>query len=63
MSRLDPTVNVMCDLCDEEESFRMTALANNCWDERGLEGQIKAAGWEEDGDRHTCPGCIEDREL
>ena len=60
MSRLDPTIRVMCDTCKEDYDFDLTALAGGAWDARTLKAQMQSDGWWFDGgDRHMCPSCLE----
>ena len=44
--RGDPFVVITCDGCEDEEiEAALTPLAGNCFDMRGMEGQLKRAGW------------------
>lgn len=61
--RGDPFVLVICDIdgCGEEYEAPLTPLAGNCFDMRGVDNQLKRAGWSKDGDRDYCAECTEDR--
>lgn len=59
----EPKIFVMCDECEEDFEFSMTALVRHSWDCRNLERNMLRDGWLIEGeDRHICPDCAFDRE-
>ena len=61
----EPQITVVCDGdgCGEEDYFSLTSLAGGGWDGRNLSACLKRAGWAEVGEKHFCPGCVEDGEA
>lgn len=58
--RNEPVLIVTCDgeACGGEEyEASLTALAGRCWDARGVDAELKRAGWTKDGSRDFCPEC------
>lgn len=65
MSKGDPFVVVVCDgeSCGGDEfEAELTPLAGSCFDMRGVDGQLKRAGWSKDGNKDYCADCTEERE-
>lgn len=61
MTELEPKLFFMCNGCEQDFEFDLTALAGGGWDARGVPAQMASDGWEVDGDRHICPDCAHDR--
>lgn len=61
--RSDPTITVTCDKCQDSDTYcDLTATAGHSWDERGVDGQLRRAGWKVDGEIDICPDCSEEDE-
>lgn len=58
----DPVVIVICDGCEDEFEARLTPLAGNCFDMRGVGDQLSREGWTSLDDKDYCSGCSEDDE-
>lgn len=60
----EPKIIVYCDRddCGYTDEFGLTATARG-WDARGLDGEIRSAGWTIISDNeHRCPNCTKDRQ-
>jgi len=58
--RGDPFVVVICDGCEDEEiEATLTPLAGNSFDMRGVDGQLKRAGWSTNDGKDYCSNCVE----
>jgi hypothetical protein len=54
----DPTIQIVCDGCGDEEETGLTPLARHgSYDERGIPGFLKSRHWTIDGDKTFCPDC------
>lgn len=60
--RGEPLIIVTRDNCEDELEVSLTSLAGGGWDERGVDGQLRHAGWIKDGERDLCSGCEDETE-
>jgi hypothetical protein len=56
----EPRIYIMCDVCEEDFDFTMTALVGGGWDDRNVESKLIFDGWSVEEDRHVCPDCVAD---
>ena len=64
MSRSDPEITVECSgNCGDSIMVGLTALAQNSYDERHVDAQLKREGWVSSGNDDFCPSCAKDQEL
>jgi hypothetical protein len=58
----EPIIPYMCDVCEHETDFGLTALAGGGWDARNVKCEMERDGWLIEGDRHVCPDCREEQD-
>lgn len=57
--KLQPMITLECDHCGFVQDFEMTALARDCYDDRGLQRESERCGWVwVDEDIHECEQCV-----
>lgn len=61
--RSDAYVRVECDICndfDMAEEIELCALAQNAYDMRNVDGDLKRRGWKVESGKDICPNCAEE---
>jgi hypothetical protein len=56
LMKTDAFIRVTCDVCSVEMELELTATGRG-WDERNVDGDLKAAGWFDNGDKMLCDEC------
>lgn len=53
--KTDPIVPILCNSCKDVIEAPLTPLAGNCFDERGVDAELRRSGWiVVDDDTHYC---------
>lgn len=60
MSLSDAFIRVECDTCGGYENIPLLGGFDGVWCDWHVPKRITGLGWSVDGEKHTCPQCIEE---